>query len=91
MNRLIMYVVWLSIVFSLFGCKDPVEETCLKICDRVIQCAAKDHATNIQNQIRISCMDGCTIHQSDILECYSDDADCDQLGDCMFNSIMSQY
>ncbi|MBW7857167.1 MAG: Cys-rich protein [Leptonema sp. (in: Bacteria)] len=78
-------------ICGLFSCKDPVEETCLKICDRVIQCAAKDHATNIQNQIRISCIDGCAIHQSDILECYSDDADCEELGECMFNSIMSQY
>ena len=75
----------------LISCQDPVEEKCLKICNKVIECAASDQSEELQSRIRISCMDGCTIHQADILECYSENMDCKTTGECMFNAIMSQY
>jgi Cys-rich protein (TIGR04453 family) len=75
----------------MIACHDPVEQKCLKICDMVIQCAASNQDAAMQTRIRISCMDGCTIHQADILECYSENMQCEPLGQCMFNAIMSQY
>lgn len=82
----------LSFLFTaVLACHDPVEQKCLKICDKVIECSAADQPAEMQNRIRISCMDGCTIHQADILECYSENMECESLGKCMFNAIMSQY
>lgn len=84
-------LVLATLLTLLVACQDPVEQKCLKICDKVIECSASQQPQDMQTRIRISCMDGCTIHQADILECYSENMDCKTTGDCMFNAIMSQY
>jgi Cys-rich protein (TIGR04453 family) len=85
----ILVLAMLSLLLT--ACHDPVEQKCLKICDKVVQCAASDQGAELQTRVRISCMDGCTIHQADILECYNENMECETLGKCMFNAIMSQY
>lgn len=61
------------------ACQDPVEQKCNQVCDIFVSCTEKTlkqtFSPEIKKQGRLSCLDGCTTHNSDILQCY------DQVGD----------
>jgi len=71
-----------------FQCQDIVEQKCNLACDQFVSCTEKtlkiDLSAEAKRSGHISCMDGCTTHNSDILQCFDQEpTSCQGFGNCV--------
>lgn len=74
--------------FVLTNCQDIVEKKCNLACDQFVSCTEKTLKMTLSAEAKrsghISCMDGCTTHNSDILKCYDEEpTSCSGFGNCV--------
>ncbi|MCZ8341851.1 MAG: Cys-rich protein [Leptospira sp.] len=81
---------FLLLAFLFFGlfCQDIVEEKCQLACEQFISCTEKELklelSVDVKRTGRIQCMDGCTTHNSDILQCFDQEpTSCKGFGECL--------
>jgi len=78
----------LVFTFTSIGCKDHVEEQCQRACGIFVDCIEKEFNTkaksNFKNQLKTQCMDGCTTHNSEILQCFETESNsCKTYSNCL--------
>lgn len=71
-----------------FFCQDIVEQKCQSACDQFITCTEQELklelSVDVKRTGRIQCMDGCTTHNTDILQCYDEEpTSCKGFGECL--------
>ncbi|TGL63830.1 Cys-rich protein [Leptospira ognonensis] len=82
----ISLICLLAAVFA--NCQDIVEKKCNLACDQFVSCTEKTLKLTLSNEAKrsghISCMDGCTTHNSDILKCFDEEpTSCSGFGNCV--------
>ena len=90
MRALLPALILLSLVVS---CKDPVEEKCLNLCDKMVECSigeTRPADRRIAGEMKVSCLNGCTTYQSEIMECYTPGMNCQETGKCIVRALMNQ-
>ncbi|MCZ8155366.1 MAG: Cys-rich protein [Leptospira sp.] len=71
-----------------FACQDIVEQKCTLACDQFVSCTESTLqiklAPDVKRSGHISCMDGCTTHNSEILQCFDQEpTSCKGFGNCV--------
>lgn len=60
----------------MYFCKDYIEEKCEKACTFSIQCSEsilkKEFSQTEKNTAKIYCVQGCTMLQSEVLQCFDE-------------------
>lgn len=88
LNRLSWTASLILSFLLLSSCQDIVEKQCNQVCDIFVSCTEKalkqTFSPEIRKQGRISCLDGCTTHNSEILQCYEQVGDsCTGFANCL--------
>ncbi|MGV3665764.1 MAG: Cys-rich protein [Leptospira bouyouniensis] len=82
---------WILVLFlalSFYNCQDIVEQKCQLACEKFVSCTEEELkltlAPDVKRTGRIQCMDGCTTHNSDILQCFDQEPNsCKGFGQCL--------
>ncbi|MDF3820244.1 Cys-rich protein [Leptospira sp. 96542] len=75
-------------IFILTSCQDIVEQKCQLACEKFVSCTEQELkielSVDVKRTGRIQCMDGCTTHNSDILQCFDQEPNsCKGFGECL--------
>lgn len=82
------WILTLALAIFLVNCQDIVEKKCQAACEVFVTCTEEELkltlAPDVKRTGRIQCMDGCTTHNSDILQCYDQEPNsCKGFGQCL--------
>ena len=74
MKRQSKWILILYLALSVSNCQDIVDQKCQLACEKFVSCTEEELKLTLSPDVkrtgRIQCMDGCTTHNSDILQCF---------------------